>query len=463
MVINPKFAYQHLSMDEVIELGLKKLNKIERYFTKMLNRDIGRYIKAEHNMTLKEYEVKNGHKIIDKIKFLESHKAGLTGHLHGMYWFDNDWEHIFKKVYENTIKHFGLNIEYCDNESVHNASASTYIYKYIIKDLKTSKNEINYEQDSINDSNYLKYEDFPNHYRRYFNNTRFFSSSRFRHTTQSEIDIAYSFLAKNRPELLDYYKSLEKPLYVSLEELIQKGIFNFTYDNKESITIDYSELNKLIDKALSGKIKKFRENNIYREKLKLLLSKSLFFIPYTKNIESALQDTNLKVLHTIISKNKKQLENNNHQAFGFYSDTLLKEIASSVSENNDFKELRNLITNTVLENIDSCIKQTNVKVIKNVSVVSSVLNSSRSTHLKNSFLIYSRRIKQLERSLYFIDIFDKHDLHEYTIIKTRDSMVENKVDESYFLPFMNAFENEYYEAYAYGEITHAELNNKLSA
>jgi len=212
---NKNYIFKELDFKEAIEKSIKRLNEIERRLQIEFNKYATRYIKKTYNMTLKEYKEEYNSNIIQKIKMIEPHKS-LTPHLHAMYWIEPEFAEIFNRVYDNIIKLYELNNDFCKNETIEQAKASTYIMKYLMKNLQDDETE----------------SAFANKYRRYFSKSRFFTSSNFIHTTQKEIDLLYKYLNKHNKAFLEYLKSLKTPLYWSLEQLIIKKVITFEYDIK---------------------------------------------------------------------------------------------------------------------------------------------------------------------------------------------------------------------------------------
>ena len=137
-----------------------------------------------------------------------------------------------------TIDYFDLKQTKIDKDI---EKGSSYLTKYL---LKTTKGEN------------LLY----NHYKRYFSQFRFFSSSNFKHTTQEKIDLVYKYLYNNKKGLLDRYKRSKKPLYYLIEKLILKKIFTFEEEEKTSFNINYTKIKKEYNKVIKRyKIDKFLE------------------------------------------------------------------------------------------------------------------------------------------------------------------------------------------------------------
>ncbi len=220
--------------EENVEKGLKLLNEIHRYFYHTLKYKVKRYCK---NNNIIDKEVIN----IDFIKILEPHKS-LDGHLHSLFYINEEFLEIIEEVYNMTKKQFNL-IE-TKLEILHSAKSSTYLNKYL---LKTTKSE----------------NLFYNQYKRYFSKTRFFTSSNFRHTNQEKIEIVYKFLKEYKPKLFTYFRRSEIPLYYQLEQLILKGYFRFEEQSKEIFSIDYEAIKKEFENVKNKKeVEEFKKSII---------------------------------------------------------------------------------------------------------------------------------------------------------------------------------------------------------
>lgn len=217
--------------EENIIRGLEYINKqIHHYFYKTLKFKIDRFCKKNK---IKNKEIKR----IDFIKIIEPHRS-LDAHLHSLFYVDNLFLDIIEEVYNMTIDYFDLKQTKIDKDI---EKGSSYLTKYL---LKTTKGEN------------LLY----NHYKRYFSQFRFFSSSNFKHTTQEKIDLVYKYLYNNKKGLLDRYKRSKKPLYYLIEKLILKKIFTFEEEEKTSFNINYTKIKKEYNKVIKRyKIDKFLE------------------------------------------------------------------------------------------------------------------------------------------------------------------------------------------------------------
>lgn len=225
--------------EENIIKGLKYLNEIHRYFYHTLKYQIKRYCNKQN--------IKDKNKmIVDFIKILEPHKS-LDGHLHSLFYIDNEFTPLIKKVYNMTVEKFEL--LQTKFEILENSKGATYLNKYLLKTTKTENL-------------------FYNQYKRYFNDIRFFSSSGFRHTTQEKIEIVYKYINENNKELIEMYKKTDKPLYYHLEELIINNVFEF--EEKEIIrtSINYLEIKNQY-KKLVATFKKLENKQKHKNKEKL--------------------------------------------------------------------------------------------------------------------------------------------------------------------------------------------------
>lgn len=88
---------------------------------------------------------------------------------------------------------------------------------------------------------------FYTQYKRYFSKYRFFSSSKFKKTSQIQLDKTYNFLSKNHPKLLEsFINNEETPLYIHLERYILDKLV-FEYKTTQYKQTNYNKLYKYID------------------------------------------------------------------------------------------------------------------------------------------------------------------------------------------------------------------------
>ena len=494
--LNKKYAFNHLEFDEGIELGLKKLSEIERYFANHLNKKISRHIKKTYSMTLKEYEQQNGKKIVNKIRILEPFKQ-LQGHLHGLYWIDEAFENIFFEVYQNTIKHFSLVNIHQDIQTVTDSSAVTYVSKYLTKGIR--------ENDETTQDN--EYEDISNHYRHYFSKIRFFTSSQYNSINQQQIDIIYKFMSKNFPLLLKYYKSLKAPLYYSFEQLVDKGIFKFTYEDEQIKSIDYKSLQRIIDTECKTDIEAIKTKEHFKKKLKTLIEKNRsnnIFIQISNNdIENNIF-SNYQNFYSFIQKSIKQNLNSSKSAYGLYLNDIYKHIDSYIKLK-DTITIKDTIDEILSQNVDDYITTATVKKLTNAKADTRLFNLNLALKLNEDNKIATSLAKQKEAEYQSLkeahkyqdmnkekrQAFNKqhtaklapseilnsseslqellHNIEEYKIshydifssIYEKGSFEAQAVNENYFLPFKESFENEHYEAYYFEKISYDELQKRL--
>lgn len=294
--------------------GLKLLNEMHRYFYHTLKYQVKRYSKK---IGLKNKNTMN----IDFIKMLEPQKS-LDGHLHSLFYIDNQFLDLIEKVYNMTVNKFKL--LQTKFEILENIKGSSYLTKYL---LKTTRDE------NI----------FYNHYKRFFNKIRFFSSSGFRHTNQEKIELVYKYLNQNKPKLLQRYKKSNKPLYYWLEKLIKNN--TFTFEEKEEIktSVNYLKINKEYKKIM--KFYKKISNTKYKNKQHLLDKLKVKRInQFKENIIKNLQDYIDKIKYKKIEKvyYKKELIINKNdwlpiKNFGYEFEFLkLNPFESKEVENNLF-------------------------------------------------------------------------------------------------------------------------------
>jgi hypothetical protein len=226
--------------EESIQQGLIQLNHISRTLNQKINIQLKRY----YTSIGKEYES------YQFIKVLEYHQS-LTGHLHSILYCTDEQLPIITNEYEKIVKKFELENTMC--EVIKNKKASSYVYKYLLKNSLSSNNE----------------NSLFNKYKSYFSNIRIFSSSNFLFTNQAAIDKVYKYISKYRPKLMELFKKSELPLYVHLENLIKRGDFVFEYETKEQNIVNKKLLENYTLQLFSSDILPIKDSSIiYSEAIK---------------------------------------------------------------------------------------------------------------------------------------------------------------------------------------------------
>ena len=374
----------------------------------------------KYNVSLKEIEEDEELKAlcrVDKIKMLEPH-ASLTPHLHSLLFVAEELEEVFYKVYKITLKKYELNKEFCPTEDIQSAKASSYVAKYILKNLDNKEDE---------ESNTKI--DIVNQYMRYFSNVRFFNTSNFIHTTQKEIDIVYNYLKRNNREFLNELKQREEPLYYSLEQLIKDELFKFQYEEKEIKIVDYTKLQKDIKELYT---KDIEENEKIKDEIKYIKNtlKSINknnIINYMSdkyypiNEQYILNNTTLEYKNSTNEKEIKiykiMLKIRYEEVIKYFNKRLLE--LESTQEN-----IEKVIKKHILFNTDKYIKQTTIKIFQ-------------SAFVKNfSILNFEKEKEQIEAETGVI-LNSKEELgfYEYELIKHCEEFIEHKVELSFFEPY----------------------------
>ena len=250
LVLNQNYKTDYFEKTVIDSLTL--LNEMHRYFYHTLKFKL----KRELNKQNRKDKIN-----IDFIKILEPH-SNLTGHLHSLFYIDSKYLYIINEVYNMTINKY--NLEQTKYEVLTDSKSSSYLNKYI---LKTTKGE----------------QVFYNHYKRHFNNIRFFSSSNFKYSNQKNIEMVYKYL--NKHKLLQRLKNSDIPIYVLIEKMIKNKTFEFTTTDKKQLTINYNKILTDFNKEIKTKSKEQAQTTI------------------KENISSYLIATNIKVLSKITYKN----------------------------------------------------------------------------------------------------------------------------------------------------------------
>ena len=226
--------------EESIQQGLIQLNHISRTLNQKINIQLKRY----YTSIGKEYES------YQFIKVLEYHQS-LTGHLHSILYCTDEQLPIITNEYEKIVKKFELENTMC--EVIKNKKASSYVYKYLLKNSLSSNNE----------------NSLFNKYKSYFSNIRIFSSSNFLFSNQAAIDKVYKYISKYRPKLMELFKKSELPLYVHLENLIKRGDFVFEYETKQQNIVNKKLLENYTLQLFSSDILPIKDSSIiYSEAIK---------------------------------------------------------------------------------------------------------------------------------------------------------------------------------------------------
>ncbi len=252
-------SYKDTNYLENIKNGLMKLNEIHRYFYELLKKKLSRILQGIE---------------IDFIKILEPHKS-LVGHLHSMFYIDNKYLNIIQKVYDLTIKKFKLT--QTRYELLNNAKGSTYLNKYL---MKTTRSE----------------NLFYNHYKRYFSSVRFFTSSNFKYTNQTQIDLIYKYLYKYKKKLVERLKKANRPYFYLLEQMVINKTFTFEIEKVKRVSFDN---------------KKLQDN--YKNLTKTIKDKSIIKNIIISKINTYFNLTSTKIINKMKRKNKIVFELNEYK------------------------------------------------------------------------------------------------------------------------------------------------------
>lgn len=284
-----------------IKNGLIKLNEIHQYFYKTLKHKIMR--------------IKKGIEI-DFIKILEPHKS-LNGHLHALFYIDEEYLEVIEEVYNMTIEKF--NLTQTDYEILEEVKASTYLNKYLLKTTKTENL-------------------FYNQYKRYFSNIRFFTSSNFKHTNQSKIDLVYKYLYKHKKNLTIRLKKSNKPIYYQIEQMIINNTFQFEIEEVETLVFDNLKLKENYNNLFNSYSDKL---NIQRDKEKQRVLDNKKFQNKINNCYENLEDNdNIIFILDNTDKYFKSFERKNNQS---------KLIQEDKEEESMILEIKELLSHSINE------------------------------------------------------------------------------------------------------------------
>lgn len=316
LIPNPKYKYKKNFEKGLIE-GLKVINEIHKFFYKGLKDRIKKKFKRtkknlrlrtnkliEIKAKIKELKsdretnkdeilslIKKARKLIvvirdskdiienieeyyrvDFVKMIEPHKS-LTPHMHSLFFLNKKFYKVLLNAKNATIKKFGLNKKFQDLEIVTTAKASTYISKYLMKELEVESDEDGNKKSKKDEENFFEI------YKQYFGKkTRFFTTSNYRTKglTQKKMDMMYQHLKKERPHIIQAMKNPSimndkenaRPIYVYLEMLYKKGVFVFEEEKRndlieedEKVSTREELLNEYGEEFVLEVEKFFSENN----------------------------------------------------------------------------------------------------------------------------------------------------------------------------------------------------------
>lgn len=244
---------------ETIKKSIENINDINRYFYKCFKQELTRN--------------KRINKSFDFVRVLENHK-NLSIHSHSIIYINEEDIKLINKAYLLTIKKFSL--KKTDLQILNRAKSSSYIIKYIIKNIRDKENDI---------SLYQKY-------KRFFSNKRFFTTSNFKTINQDIMNKIYNHLRINHKGLFLRMRKSKTPLYIHIEnyykrycsrELKQEIRSNLNYDKIKSY-IKEKSINNLYELEQTGilELKAFYKQ-IKRKKLTKLFDNKNNKIIYAAN------------------------------------------------------------------------------------------------------------------------------------------------------------------------------------
>ena len=280
--------------EDSLNQGLKQLNHINRALNNKINLELRRYYKRLNKPYI----------AYDYIKVLEYHTS-LTPHYHSIIYCTDDQLEIIEKQYNYIIKKFEL--VHTVYEIIENKKASSYVYKYLLKNSLPSDDENN---------------SLFNKYKSYFSNVRIFSSSNFKYSNQTEIDKVYKYISKHRPNLMKLLKKSKLPLYINLENMIKRGYFTFEYKEVEQIVVSKKNIENAVINIINNEFLPMEDEDIYIDAIaqkdkyvKIVKIKKLikaYYIDKYTNKKHLIYDTT-----DFISFQKTDFDN---ELFGVYED-----------------------------------------------------------------------------------------------------------------------------------------------
>lgn len=240
-------------------------------FQKDLNRELYKNLK-------KKLSRKKLNTSFDFIRMFETHNKNknLTIHSHSVFYVDLNQYLMLQSVYNDLISKY--NLLQTKMIILENIKSSSYVMKYIIKNLDL-------------DSNSNNQDNFYNELKRYYFNHKLFTASNYKDTTQAEINKVYNHLKKDRPKLLEKFKKSNVPLYVNIEKYILKNL-EVEYEEVEVNKTQYintkSKINDILKKT-ENYINLVKKYNSSKLDLQLVYSKVITNKKYILSIKKSLK------------------------------------------------------------------------------------------------------------------------------------------------------------------------------
>ncbi|MAD43149.1 MAG: hypothetical protein CL623_12265 [Arcobacter sp.] len=491
LVLNPNYEFDNF--EEGIIKGLETLNEIHRYFYKNFKRKIEYKIKkskkhlslritklsklkeelielkkdrkANKNLIIKNqkkrrkliYSINYSRDIIknkkeyynfDFIKMIEPHKS-LTPHQHSLLWITPKFEQELKRARKATVKEFGLNQKYQDLEIVTSAKASTYIIKYLMKEIDLERDE-----DGVVDIEASKDEENTFEiYKQYFGkHTKFFTTSNFKTKglNQKKIDIMYSYLRDNRPNILSAMKRNEKdiPMYVFFELLYKKGIFKF--EERENESEEYTKyhilrLSELKDTQFKKDLKIFfkdKKNHTYTyERENKFGDKNIIEVKQvcdinTKKLNYAIKDITIKpyfkVNNTYIEEQFKEFQEEainkaNSKLLEIYSNKYdAKKIVNGEYVSYDLNDYKKMLKHQYKDDLNSLIESKAKELL--IEDINNKMNFC--TYEENPYLDYSKG--KIITKVYYKDSYNPQN-KDYKLIYQEGQYEKEQIDLDVFV------------------------------
>lgn len=397
---NKNYVQQGNNFEEHVKNSRKEIQKVWRYFYKLLKNDIDYH--CEKNKIENTYKV---HFYGQK----EPHK-NLTSHNHILFWIDKEVSFLVENALRKTIKEFNLNEDFQDlqkirkpetlpdeMEKIERMTELEFLIDNLIEDSKL--NELKKELKDIKKEIKNQYRCSPASYiAKYTMKNRFGdkeqgvsdgslffnrwesmlgrevnvnTSSDYEHTTQKHIDKMYKWYQENAPYVLKAWKKTKYPLYYILEKEEIKGNFQFEYERYVKENFKNSEFMKDV-------------NLIYS----LLLKNDMT----TKKIQENLLKEE-RLLHLIIDKKEKEIFK------------IFKEVIKDRTE--DEQILFEIATNFVLNNADKK-KYENIytyKKLVGIYVNKKLVNKYSKTNYENIIERFHERME--EKNINMSYLFDR--------------------------------------------------------
>lgn len=419
---------------DLLDKGYNELNQRMDYFTKNIQKAISRHRESNNSDDKNE--------TITKILAFEFVKS-VQFHTHLLVWVNQDELEILEKQFENYKNHFNMNewerkaqdIEIIDKEK---GSATTYLLKYILKQNEDGSTVDGLGEDEVDF--YAKSSKFFGKKYNMIRMSKFAKNEDEQRLTQVKCDKIYNHIKSEYPDFLEAVnEQSEVPLYVLLEELYFKGIFEFIEEKRKRTTIDKKKMKEDYQISLKEDLKLDEVDK---------LDKKIEDIENNFSISKLddLDKEDFKLKKSIISgyylqykqKRKKIFQLKRYKTFDCKSQEELIEASNYVFENKDI----DLEIDTLFEEIDTLklLINRHIRAYKKLSkyrqstLLKNIKNKKRHILRRETQYAQNKRRLQIIRNLQeYVDVEEVKVITEATFVK--DERLINEIITSLGLEF----------------------------